>query len=584
MNPSTKNNNLKKVQLSLFVLALLAILYLGFSDIPLRIAQHVFGFKINYHEAFNLYIQKLSITGVIFLIALYLVVTNKFWKIIRTIISYGEKIAIKIENILNLKVWFTFSFIYLIILFGIAIVHYDLGIDEAWYLHYAENFASQGVPFYTINEEIQLVDFMTMLPHYITYAIADFFIPINLYVVKTIATILSLTGLILIAYTIINTRSTSLSLLTLSFIILQPGFGFITSSFFGEVLSIGLLFLGMYFILKEDGKIILGILSVVLAIHTKFQLLPLVLFTLLLLSFFYHDKKLLRNTGIVLFLTILLMGLRLLPFLTHEGGLVMIIKQFYHLSTSYHDNSYFFLKLERLQLLNRFFPLSFFLILVPVSFPLLKNKFEKFVFIFGIVTILYWTFFFRFVTYRHLFLGIIPFCYLAAIVVQHLFAYLTQKISLRSTLIVKLFSIFSFILFFTYGTSTNLIYAWRGYNDGVQFDMDGYQNQLFGKIEHDNSQQLFYHFIQSNIDSDIAIYTESPHVSKFYLKNDIYQLNRLPNQTSFDDPIYIIISREFFPNQIDEGFKQLKALQIEFDTVYQHGDFFLLKAINPNNS
>ena len=138
---------------------------------------------------------------------------------------------------------------------------------------------------------------------------------------------------------------------------------------------------------------------------------------------------------------------------------------------------------------------------------------------------------------------------------------------------------FGLILFFTYGVSSNLIYAYIGYNDGVQLDLDGYKSRLFSEIKRDGTQVEFYKKVKEIIDENDIIFTQSPHLTRFYLNNKnytSYTLDKIKMDINNESKKYIIISRESFPVEIQKGFQILKNENVSFNIVLQNGDFYLL--------
>src|SRR5207245_1887901 len=108
------------------------------------------------------------------------------------------------------------------------------------------------------------------------------------------------------------------AILFLLFLAIQPGFGFMTISVFGEVLQTTFIFLAAYIWLYKfknaDRKTLLiaGIL-LALAIQTKVQLLQPIIVTLIIFHFIDKTKKplnLLLYTAIFL---LIIVGMRLIP-------------------------------------------------------------------------------------------------------------------------------------------------------------------------------------------------------------------------------------------------------------------------------
>jgi len=255
-----------------------------------------------------------------------------------------------------------------------------------------------------------------------------------------------------------------------------------------------------------------------------------------------------------------------------------VIREFYGFAIGY-NRGLSWVIVERLQLYNRFFPILVFAFIISFSIMLLENKFEKFIFVVFLVMNLYWILFFNFVTYRHLFMGIIPACFLLTKILIFVYSELSKRFGKRITLF-KIFALFSFFIFFAYGASTNLIYSIVGYNDGVQFDLDGYQSRLGHEIKPDLKQQTFYNSLNNYINTDDIIFSDAPQIANFYVNNRVYTLNKI---NDFNDSLYnryIIISREAYPNILSNGINKIKDLNIK--EIYSIQDFYLFKLLKNN--
>ena len=417
------------ISLSIYILTLLVLTVIAYTNITLYIITELLNLRVNYPLEVQQFIKKICIYLFLCSTLIFTLLLLQKYNKMSSIKSYFQVILNKAEKLLKLKYFVLFCLIYLIALFYITINNYDLGFDEAWYLDYALNFIKTGFPFYIINEELAWISIADMLPNYILFLFYSFISSITLEGVKFISSILSIAGITLIFYSIYKSNSRIVPILTIIFIVLQPGFGFVASSFFGEIIAIGFLFIGIYLLFNKN-KLIWASLFFSLSIQTKLQLLIIIIATFLICILIWQDKKIIK----ALFLTILFLGaislIRIIPVLFYEPTLVFnIIEQYYHLS-SYHNNGFSIITLERLQLYNRLFPISILIIISFLSFPALKTKFEKFIYVFAILMNVYWIFFFSFITYRHLFMGVIPLCYLTALFLNHYYITLKKYLTL----------------------------------------------------------------------------------------------------------------------------------------------------------
>ncbi|MBK7380883.1 MAG: hypothetical protein IPJ03_18155 [Ignavibacteriales bacterium] len=293
----------------------------------------------------------------------------------------------------------------------ISVMFYDLGIDEVWYILYARNFSEYLVPFIKVNDQIARLDLIAMLPYYILYYFYQLILNPSLIGIKILASIISVVSIGTIALILRKIYSTIFILLFITLIVMQPGFGFVATSFFGEICAVMFLICGAYLLFYNE-KIVLGSIMLSLAIHTKFQLIYIILFSLFVLSVMYQDKKIFKALFLTFLFSFLIIIIRSIPlYFNHLEPFGKVIREFYGFASGY-DRGLSWVIVERLQLYNKFFPILVFAFIISSSIMLLKNKFEKFIFVVFLVMNLYWILFFNFVTYRHLFMGVIPACFL----------------------------------------------------------------------------------------------------------------------------------------------------------------------------
>jgi len=234
-----------------------------------------------------------------------------------------------------------------------------------------------------------------------------------------------------------------------------------------------------------------------------------------------------------------------------------------------------FTAFEKMQLFNRFFPITLFCIIILSSFVYLKKPVEKFLTVYSLIAVLWWIFLFPYSTYRHPFIGIITLCILAAILSVNLYSKIVETKKLAA-LPLKYLTASAVFLLMSYGFSANLIYAYIGYNDGVQFDLDGFRNRLFSPIQHDNSQKEFYSQLKKSVNESDTLYNAS-FVTRFYLNNPVYTVNSM--YKDFDSPHEVnspekllLITRENYPLGFEKIYKELDSLNYKRRLIIKIGN------------
>ncbi|MCI0716540.1 MAG: hypothetical protein L0Y77_09525 [Chlorobi bacterium] len=487
-----------------------------------------------------------------------------------------ENALVKFSRMLNLNVLLIVSLIYLAVLFFLAVTRYDLGFDEAWYIVWSKNFASTGIAYYSYDGITGLIDTITMLPYYIL-SILNFKLGLTeVWHFKLLGSVLSLISLF-VFYRISSTLyDKSTAILFVFFLILQPGFGFLASSFFGEVLQGAFMFYGLFVWFGKDEninkrKIILTSLLFAIAIHTKFQLMMILPAAFVVLYFANKKTKALNVAAYTIIFAFIIILIRLIPVMAKDVSLarnLLIVDMLAGISANTYSLQGI---LEKFQLYNRFFPLLAFTGISFVFFFYMKSAFEKFIFIFTLISTFWWIFLYPYSTYRHPFIGIITLSIMLAIIIKKF-----SEQYLRNGKIVpfKFVSAIALLLIMLYGFSTNLIYAYIGYNDGVQFDLSGVKSRSFGEIKYDGSQKEFYAGVKKLISPHDTLYG-STFVSEVYTGMPIFTKVKLIE--SFSDECFVLITRETYPLDIQQGHNFIDSISAEKTLLLKAGKNELYK-------
>jgi hypothetical protein len=546
-----------------FVFALAVYVFSLFVE-PVIIVSNVLGSSFYKPDRINslfYYYIRIIITSSLIVIISAMFYGTRFWGTFKKSLF---RLITRFAYLFNLRIVFFVILIYLVVLSVIGVMNYDLGIDEAWYLEFAKYFSNTSIPYYVIDGRIIRIDTISMLPYYLTSLINFNLGFTEIWNFKLLNTILSFLGLFVSLFIVKKSFRNEVAVLFLFFIAIQPGFGFISISFFGELLQAAFMFIGLSLWLRSPSSrfdFILAALMFSIAIHTKFQLIFLFSLSFVAVALTDKQSQAFRMLLYTVAFSVLISILRTVPVLIKDPSLVANLALLTDLfDTKSSSTSTFEIALNKIQLFNRFFPLPVFLIIMPVFYYYMKTTFERFLFYFSSVTVLWWIFLYPHSTYRNPFMGIIVLCLMAAILINKLYLHYFSEAEAGKLIKLRYISAFAVLILMFYGFSANIIYAYIGYNDGVQFDMDGFKNRLFGKIERDNSQKEFYYELRKIVNPSDTLYGGS-FVAKFYLHNPIMTTGKIRIDSS--DPQtekLVLVTRDLYPLGFDEVYSHLDSL------------------------
>ena len=572
------------------VLLILAIFVIGFIALrflnPAELIGKFTSIKINDTLRFNNQLSKLILVLIVIAVGVFVYIHINSRNLLTTYQKIIDKAYIYSSSIFSIKSLLIICIAYLIVLFYSAITRYDLGINEAAYIIYAKTFSKYLFPFITMNGsmfggQITLIDNFSMLPFYLLSYVQFHLNLTEIWHFKLLAVLLSSISLVSFFYIFNKWYDLKFSIVFLFLMIIQPGFGFVASSYFGEIVQSAFFFLAIYIWFHEDkdlstNHIVCVSLLFTLAAHTKMQILPALLISLLIFHFVDKTKMSLKIMGLVILFFPLVFLIRSYPAIIYDRSMPLKIIKFWFLTLSSYTND-IVTKIERTQLTNRFFSLLFTFSILSLSTLIVKKTFEKFILTFTILYTIWYIFLFPFTTYTHLFMAIIPLVFLSSLVFTVLYKEYSSKMEKTSRIIIT----FLIILIALWGFSTNIIYALVGYNDGVQFDLDGYKSRLFREIKYDDSQKKFYKTLQNYISVNDSIYIGQGGLalptSQFYLPdNPIFDIEHL--KTALDSTStrkYLIIDRVSFPLGLEPGRKMIDSLKVNKQLLVKDGDFEL---------
>jgi hypothetical protein len=201
----------------------------------------------------------------------------------------------------------------------------------------------------------------------------------------------------------------------------------------------------------------------------------------------------------------------------------------------------------------------------------MQTPFERFLFIYSAVTAFWWIFLYPHSTYRNPFMGIISLSIIIAILLKKLY----DTVEVKKPIAVKYVSAIAVLIFMFHGFSANLIYAYIGYNDGVQFDLDGNVNREFYPVSIDNSQKEFHATLRNTVMQTDTLYNAS-FVTVCYVNNPVANFEKLKESLQASNgQKYVLITRDLYPLGSEKGYKILDSLNLSRKLIIKNGGFEL---------
>jgi len=568
-----------------FAVIMLGFLLLSHIFLPSDILSKYFSFRFNHPERVNILVQsqlkKLILLG---LIALLFILGVKYSRLesVKKLTHGFEKFILKV---LSIRFLLGVILVYLCVLFYLAVSRYDLGIDEAVYPLYAKHFWTSGFAYSINNTRIYIVDNFTMLPVYVASVFNFIFSLTAVWHFKLLISLLSIISAYIISRISQKLYDFRTAVLFIFFLTVQPGFGFVASSFFGEIVQAAFMFYAVYLWLKDDThlhikKMLLISLLFALSIQTKFQISQVLVLTLLIFHFVDNRKRALSILGFTVVIVILLGVIRLIPALIDDKNNIVPYLRFWADQFGRYKSAGYLFYIDRAHFFDRFLPVIFLPVILGGIFIWAKTPSEKFLSIFTALFFLWWIMYFKLSNYRVLFIGIIPLCFLLAAFVRDFYANILESGKKSRKTLVYISSACIFVLM-VYGFSQNLIYAAIGNNDAVQFDLDETKSRLFTPVVFDNSQKEFYEEAEAMLQNADSVYIPSGgmacFVPQFYLgENRIFDYSVLVNSLKeTGNTKYVIIDRTTFPLGLEEGYQKIDSLNVRKNLILKKGDYEL---------
>ena len=568
-----------------FIALMTGFLILSHIFLPADILSKYFSSHFNHPERVNslayAQLRKLILLGFLALLFLFGVKYSRL-ESVKKITRISEEFILKA---LSIRFLFAVIAVYLCVLFYLAVSRYDLGVDEAVYPLYAKHFWTSGFAYSVNNTRIYIVDNFTMLPVYIASVFNFIFGLTAVWHFKLLISLLSLISLYIISRISLKLYNFETAVLFVFFLAVQPGFGFVAASFFGEIVQGAFFFPAVYLWLKDKSplhfkKVLFIALLFAISIQTKFQLSQAVVLTLFFYHFVDNKRKALTVLALTIAIVIILSVVRLVPDLIRDKNDITTYLRFWANTVIKYTPGDFLFYIDRAHFFNRFLPVIFLPFILIGIFIWAKTPVEKFLSLFTLLFFLWWIIFFKLSNYRVVFIGIIPLCFLLAAFANEYYrkALETGNKSRRSLVYMSSAFIMALML---YGFSQNLIYAAIGNNDAVQFDLDETKSRLFTPVVWDNSQKEFYKEAEAMLQNVDSVYIPAGgmacFVPQFYLgENRIFDYATLVNSLKESgNTKYVIISRTAFPLGLEEGYRKIDSLSVSRNLLLKKGEYEL---------
>jgi hypothetical protein len=454
-----------------------------------------------------------------------------------------------------------------------SIRNYDLGYDEVWYMAISQNFASKLSALVNYGE-LNTFSYVSMLPNNVISLINYWTGWTEVWHFKAVNSLINLLSILILYKLYLKSSGKLTALLSTMTLIFLPGFLFMSSSYFGIIISMTFVIAAGYVFFHYDNKwsVFLSGFLIALAMHTKLQLIPLLILIIFIQYVFERKKKILLWLLLIVSSYLLIFGVRYLPNVFASAG--NPLRTFARLGNSFTDPRAGFYFVEHLLLFNNFVPVIVFL---TISLLYLRKKrcgFDLFLYICSTVILVWWMIFYNMGTFRHLYLGLIPFAYVAAKALSEIYSDVVQKSDQKGVLSTNLI-LLSAIFLIMISAYTNLKDAYIGYNDGVQFHYSGVKSRLFKPIVTDTSQKDFYRFASQAIGKDDMIYNGNPHYTNFYLGIRAKGYNEI--EPTDNKKQWLIISRENYPLGLAEAYTMMQELPGDKLLIYKNGDYELYR-------
>ncbi|MFO7525407.1 MAG: hypothetical protein R6W68_08135, partial [Ignavibacteriaceae bacterium] len=484
---------------------------------------------------------------------------DKIMKLLKHIIQTAD-------NYITVNFIFLTSFVISIVFIISAVFLFDIGQDPAYFLNDIQNIEKYGNitrDYDTGGTNIYLIPNLPF--NVISYAYVKLFgfSVIGIRFIIVFFTFLFIYSL----YRFLEKDAFKISYILIFAI---PGIYSLTSEVFLEISAIcflifALIYLNKYEIVKNKRFEYFSIFFMVLAITTKFQLIPYLF--LVFGAIIVIEPSIERRKFLVLFLvktyilTFLVIIATMIPFGLND---MLVYLNWYFISGAREGRAFLSFTDIKLFMANEIIFIPLFVLAIYLYYKYSKNSSRHFSFhflaLFSIINVTYWLFFFATITWRNIVYANIFLCIMLATVLIHKKNY--AKIIL--------------LIFFILGVSSNFIFLHHGVIDDIQFLREHYKRIEFAR---DDSQKDFFNKVSTIVESEANVYVPSlPYLSRVYLNNRRIILLK-DFELNEQNKSYLIYDKEAFS---EEYFLQIKEKVSagDYRTILTTGDYYLFEILS----
>ena len=456
--------------------------------------------------------------------------------------------------------WFSLTFILFLAIF--AVIKFDIGQDEAFFLNDIQNIKNHG----SIYRDVGDNSFYYFIPNLPLNIIVRISVPLFGFSVLHIRLIILIFS-ILLMISLIKLFDKEIGLILIPLIFLFPGIFYLTSAVHLETTALLFVVLGLIFLKRSEKKenskdLIISATFVAVAMATKFQLLVWVALILLILMIVDYKKSAIFIfkyflTTYSFFLILLILNCLCLGIV---DGILLIKSYLIDLGGSEAFSFNFSKLINKSLFFNELIFIPLIVFIWAKSWRIAKEEYDylymKFIYIGAIVIVLHWILFHSVITWRNVFIGVV----FNAV----LFAIFLRK-NYRETKLI-------FISYIIIGIIANYGFVKNGVLDDVQYYRAHLLDNMLSLRTKDD-QKLFFHDISKIIKSEDIVYAPMQlFIPRLYLNNR--EIRYFKDYKKSDKRAYLIV----FAGAVKENYVDKKGLRKYIDNskiVLKRGNYTL---------
>ncbi len=496
----------------------------------------------------------------------------RWYKQINSLINYIFRwISLRSFRIkLSLPIIFKLTIVICLLLSIYALFNFDIGLDEAFYLNDIQNIQKYNLPTRVDNYNEFSYLILSSPLNIISIPVVKIF-GFNIYYIRFIILGFSISLIFLVRYLFEAKNSYAIFvILLLGF----PGIFYLTSCVFLEGVALFFIIAALVFLKKIerfehfDINGYISALMMAIAIATKFQIFLYFGLVAVIYITFFKERLFIFKYTLSIYLIYILLSLISIIFTGIDNYLMTIYKIIIG------SNATHAVTFSLSGFLNKSMWLSE-LIFVPlvvwIWFKTGKGineapVYQKMIFLFSIVCILYWWLFYGTSTWRNAFIGL-----------ASTFMLFSMRVPFSSNSRAFTTAIASYIIL---GVIINFAFIKNGSVDDVQYYRSHILKGVF-TYNHVNHQRVFFKEAKKILTSDDQIYTIGQiYIPKIYFDNrQILSFEKVEDPNKLSNDSYILITY----GMIMEGIvntKYYKWIINNCELIYREGEYYLYKKSN----